>query len=81
MFPGLNLPLYFSGSCPEGFQSEADYCYKLFTEGKSWVKAVKACNDMKASLVSVTDKDEHSFLTQMLSKSTILRSWIGLNDR
>ena len=70
-----------SGLCPEGFQANSAYCYKLFTEGKTWEKSVTSCNDLKSSLVSVANDEENYFLTQMLSKNTVPQIWIGLNDR
>ena len=81
MFVASYFPIILVGSCPEGFQASSAYCYKLFTDQKTWPKAVETCNEMKSSLVSVARDEEHYFLTQLLQTNTVPQAWIGLNDR
>ena len=70
-----------NGYCPEGFQSNSDYCYKLYSEPVSWEEAVATCSAQKASLSSVTRDEENYFIYNILHQHTVKATWLGLNDR
>ena len=45
----------------------------------NWEQALKACQDQKASLVSIHSEEEYTFVKNLTAHSMFF--WIGLNDK
>ncbi|KAL4631428.1 asialoglycoprotein receptor 1-like [Arapaima gigas] len=66
-----------AGCCPMGWSFHSTSCYYFSTEVKSWDSARDTCSRMHASLVTLKEEKEWTFV----SRHTIpLFYWIGLTD-
>ena len=59
-----------------GWRRYGNYCYLRVTTKRTWYAARSYCQRQKASLVSIRNKAENSFVRR-LHRGT---SWIGYND-
>ncbi|KPP57891.1 hypothetical protein Z043_124338 [Scleropages formosus] len=65
------------GCCPLGWSFYSTSCYYFSNEGKSWDSARDSCSRMHASLATLKDDGEWTFV----SKHTMpFYFWIGLTD-
>ncbi|NWR15196.1 MRC1 protein, partial [Emberiza fucata] len=78
-------------TCPAGWVSYVDHCYKIFRDSKGWEGALTSCQKEGSHLASIQSLEEHSFMVSQLGYSEFLslfpsleptdKLWIGLNDR
>ncbi|XP_078660072.1 uncharacterized protein LOC144904802 [Branchiostoma floridae x Branchiostoma belcheri] len=68
-----------TSTCPTGFVSWRDSCYKLTQTSQPWTQADDACSreGAGAQLVSIYDIYEQSFLKSQF----VQQAWIGLSDQ
>ncbi|XP_071962907.1 macrophage mannose receptor 1-like [Antedon mediterranea] len=71
----FNIAVSIFASCPEGWLSFQDSCYKFESRRRSWPDARSNCLELGANLVVVRNKAENDFLYNMGSDL-----WIGLSD-
>ncbi|XP_061112117.1 lactose-binding lectin l-2-like [Conger conger] len=65
-------------SCPPGWKSFNERCFKYITRSCDWAKAERYCVGQGGNLASVHSQVEYTFL-QKLTKTT-RPFWIGLTD-
>ncbi|OXB84687.1 UNVERIFIED_CONTAM: hypothetical protein H355_001164 [Colinus virginianus] len=80
-----NITLILSGdtgpiTCPDGWVSYVDHCYKIFREAKGWQEALASCQNEGSHLASIQHIEEHSFMLSGLGYKPTDKLWIGLND-
>jgi hypothetical protein len=54
--------------------------YKVIDEKCTWHVAKGKCEKLGGHLVCITDRDEGTFVNQLLSKAHLERAWIGATD-
>ncbi|NWR94085.1 MRC1 protein, partial [Furnarius figulus] len=74
-------------TCPGGWVSYVDHCYKIFRENKGWEAALSSCQKQGSHLASIRSPEEHSFVVSQLGYILCFypleptdKLWIGLND-
>uniref|UniRef100_H0YSP9 Macrophage mannose receptor 1 n=1 Tax=Taeniopygia guttata TaxID=59729 RepID=H0YSP9_TAEGU len=68
-------------TCPDGWVSFVDHCYKIFRDSKGWEEALTSCQKEGSHLASIQSLEEHSFMVSQLGYKPTDKLWIGLNDR
>ncbi|CAC5385745.1 MRC [Mytilus coruscus] len=63
--------------CPNDWKKFDDWCYKEFSERRTWFKARDYCRSIGTDLVSVHNEKETNFLNNNFSKTF---QWIGLSN-
>ncbi|XP_036963580.1 macrophage mannose receptor 1-like [Acanthopagrus latus] len=63
--------------CPQGWTGFQGRCYYYNSESLSWPAADADCASLGASLVSVHNLEEYSFLFQQTTASGISAAWLG----
>ncbi|KAJ0051085.1 hypothetical protein NL108_012272 [Boleophthalmus pectinirostris] len=63
--------------CPHGWQQYNGACYLLVNLSYSWTNADAMCQSLGASLASVHNLWEYSFLKQLTWRAGFLTAWIG----
>ncbi|XP_056136973.1 ladderlectin-like isoform X1 [Lampris incognitus] len=63
--------------CPAGWVRYRDGCYLYVTSGRSWTSAEAYCSRLGASLPSVHNIWDYSFLQQLASRSGQTTAWLG----
>lgn len=65
--------------CNTGWYRFQDWCYKVTTGEHYFMDAVKRCQSMKASLVTIYTEAENQFVSRLVKESsTYGEVWIGL---
>nr|ADK22834.1 P31 beta subunit [Daboia russelii russelii] len=70
-------------SCPNGWSSFGQHCYKVIEPLKNWTDAEKFCREQHkgSHLASIHSSEEEAFVSKVASKVLKFGSvWIGLND-
>ncbi|KAG7518012.1 hypothetical protein JOB18_022363 [Solea senegalensis] len=63
--------------CPSGWVGYKDGCFLFVTAGRSWNSAAGYCNSLGASLPSVKNVFDYSFLQDLTMRSGQSVSWMG----
>ncbi|XP_071120593.1 macrophage mannose receptor 1-like [Mytilus edulis] len=63
--------------CPNDWETFDVWCYKEFSERRTWFKARDYCRSIGTDLVSVHNGKENNFL---ITNFTQTRTWIGLSN-
>nr|XP_054767505.1 uncharacterized protein LOC129274779 [Lytechinus pictus] len=66
-------------SCPVGWASRNEFCYKLYHEALPWQQAASRCGYDGGFLTSIFDRDENDFLVETFGSETSL-AWIGIDS-
>ncbi|KAK3086537.1 hypothetical protein FSP39_019884 [Pinctada imbricata] len=66
--------------CPDSWMSHSQFCYKIFSEKRSWTDARAACRELGTDLVSIHSRGEFNFVRSKVRASSV-HTWIGLSDR
>ncbi|XP_078579734.1 lymphocyte antigen 75-like isoform X1 [Branchiostoma floridae x Branchiostoma japonicum] len=66
-------------TCPDGWLSYQQSCYKIFNDPKDWNEARTACNAFTSDLVILTSAAEQQWMAQQLPNDGG-QYWIGLHD-
>ncbi|KAJ7323754.1 chromatin-modulating protein mrc1 [Desmophyllum pertusum] len=78
-----NLTELVTGRCPKDWDYFNDYCYNInsYTMRKNWSDARETCLNINSDLVSITSKDEDTFVFAFLTeKIENGKAWIGLRN-
>ncbi|XP_069387928.1 ladderlectin-like isoform X4 [Paralichthys olivaceus] len=63
--------------CPAGWIRYKSSCYLYVSAGRSWTSAAANCNSLGATLASVHDLFDYSFLQQLTSRGGGTLAWMG----
>ena len=64
-------------ACPAGWIRYKSSCYLYVSAGRSWTSAAANCNSLGATLASVHDLFDYSFLQQLTSRGGGTLAWMG----
>uniref|UniRef100_A0A3P8UV96 Ladderlectin-like n=1 Tax=Cynoglossus semilaevis TaxID=244447 RepID=A0A3P8UV96_CYNSE len=64
-------------TCPTGWNRYKNGCYQFVSSTRTWTSAASYCNSFGASLPSVHDLFEYSFLQDLTLKAGQSTCWIG----
>ncbi len=80
--PETNNPLQTTNNCPTKDYTSVDggkNCYKIVNEKKKWNEAKKYCEDNEnATLVTITDGFEQSYMRLLTYVTPLDDHWIGI---
>ncbi|XP_071101299.1 perlucin-like [Haliotis cracherodii] len=72
------------GSCPLGYASHSESCYKMFPLAATWPEAVVFCKTFGAKLSMITDQQEQDFVENYINglhNSHLTQDiWLGGSD-
>ncbi|KAF3696633.1 Galactose-specific lectin nattectin [Channa argus] len=68
--------------CPSGWTEFGNRCYMFYFENKDWADAEVACIAVSGNLASVHSKEQYTFITDMIKRSTgtDVQTWVGGHD-
>ncbi|XP_074640218.1 lymphocyte antigen 75-like [Tubulanus polymorphus] len=66
-------------SCPGGFSSRRNTCYKIFTTAKNWMESEKTCVKYGGHLLTIVDSEQNEFY-KTIAQNYGNSVWIGFND-
>uniref|UniRef100_A0A8P4KPR0 C-type lectin domain-containing protein n=1 Tax=Dicentrarchus labrax TaxID=13489 RepID=A0A8P4KPR0_DICLA len=64
-------------ACPSGWVRYKSSCYQLVSSSRSWSSAAAHCASLGASLASVHDQFDYSFLQELTRRAGYTISWMG----
>ncbi|XP_018523376.2 ladderlectin isoform X10 [Lates calcarifer] len=64
-------------TCPSGWTRYKNSCYLYVRSGRSWASAATYCSSLGASLASVRDVFDYSFLQDLTRASGSSVAWLG----
>uniref|UniRef100_A0A3B4TJD5 C-type lectin domain-containing protein n=1 Tax=Seriola dumerili TaxID=41447 RepID=A0A3B4TJD5_SERDU len=64
-------------ACPTGWTRYKNGCYLYVTSGRTWSSAAAYCRSLGASLASVSDVFDYSFLQDLTRRSGYSLAWMG----
>uniref|UniRef100_A0A8D3DT66 C-type lectin domain-containing protein n=1 Tax=Scophthalmus maximus TaxID=52904 RepID=A0A8D3DT66_SCOMX len=64
-------------ACPTGWVRYKNSCYLYVSAGRSWSSAAAYCNSLGATLASVHDVFDYSFLQDLTSRTGSTVAWMG----
>uniref|UniRef100_A0A3B4WPN3 Ladderlectin-like n=1 Tax=Seriola lalandi dorsalis TaxID=1841481 RepID=A0A3B4WPN3_SERLL len=64
-------------ACPTGWTRYRNGCYLYVTSGRTWSSAAANCRSLGASLASVSDVFDYSFLQDLTMRSGNSVAWMG----
>ncbi|XP_035516504.1 ladderlectin-like [Morone saxatilis] len=64
-------------ACPTGWVRYKSSCYQLVSSSRSWSSAAAHCASLGASLASVHDQFDYSFLQELTRRAGHTVSWMG----
>ena len=67
-----------SATCPDGYSSFQDSCYKIYSTGKTNSEARSACTQEGSHLVDIKTQAEQDYLAGILDDVNSGEVWIGL---
>ncbi|KAK0060017.1 macrophage mannose receptor 1, partial [Biomphalaria pfeifferi] len=68
-------------TCPSSWMPRNDFCYKYFSQRKTWIQSQSSCQTLGGNLPSIHDYDIQDYLLELIKKHPPLQPiWIGLRN-